>query len=216
MIEVIKLGVAEQSETTRAVGWQGVNPLTGDGAFEDYGVMDVMQALGLSAGVWPPDENGYAEGLMFPGAAGRTGIIGGARDTRTAKALGTIRPGDTILHSTGPQQAAQVQCKESKRQVVCYTKDSEGTGMVVMLDGTNDKYQVLCRGGMIEIAPNGDISLIGGGGASILLQGNHIFLNGNVHLAGMPPGMVLMAGPASGSPGGPASVPLFPVLGVGK
>lgn len=215
-IDVVRLGASEQSAANRSVGWQAINPITGDNDFEDYGKLDVMQGLGVTSAPWGADVDGYAEALVLGGGPTRNGIIVGARDTRSARALGTVRPGDTILHSTGPQQAAQVQCKESKRQVVCYTKDSEGTGMVVMLDGKNDKYQVLCRGAMIEISPDGDLSLVGAGGASILLQGSHIFLNGNVHLAGMPPGMVLMAGPPSGSPGSVASVPLLPVLGVGK
>jgi len=214
-IDVVRLGASEQSPSTRSVGWQAINPITGDDDFESYGVLDTMCGLGLTASPWAADADGYAEGFVIGGGPTRNGIIIGARDTRTAKALGTVRPGDTILHSTGPQQAAQVQCKETKRQVVCYTKDSEGTGMVVMLDGKNDKYQVLVRGAMIEIAPNGDMSLVGGGGASILLQGNNIFLNGNVHHPGIPAGMVLMAGPPSGSPGGPASVPMLPVLGIG-
>ncbi len=214
--EVVKLGASEQNTTTKAVGWQCQNPITGEDDFEDFGVVDVMQTLGVTSSPWPADDSGYAEALVIRGAGNRNAIAVGARDTRSAKAIGTCRAGDTVLHSTGPEQAAQVQCKELKRQVVLYTKDTEGTGMVVMLDGTNDKFQVLCRGAMIEIKPNGDLSLIGAGGASILLQGDHIFLNGNVHLAGMPPGMVLMAGPASGSPGGPSSVPLVPVLGVGK
>ena len=216
MVEVVRLGASEQSTATKSVGWQAHNPITGDHDFEDFGVLDVMQGLGITSSPWPTDADGYAEGFVISGGGTRNGVIVGARDTRTAKALGTVRPGDTILHSTGPQQAAQVQCKESKRQVVSYTKDSEGTGMVIMLDGKNDKYQVLVRGAMIEIAPNGDMSLVGAGGASILLQGGDIFLNGNVHMAGIPPGMVLMAGPPSGSPGGPASVPLLPVMGVGK
>ncbi len=214
-VEIVKLGASEQSASTRAVGWQCVNPFTGDDDFEDFGVVDVMQGLGITSMAWPADDTGYAEGVAIRGAGNRAAIIIGGRDTRTAKALGTVRPGDTILHSTGPQQAAQVQCKESKRQVVCYSKDSEGTGMVVMLDGTNDKYQVLARGAMIEIAKNGDISLVGAGGASIMLQGKDIFLNGNIHMAGIPKGFVLMAGPPSGSPGGPASPPMLPVMGVG-
>ncbi len=215
-VEIVRLGASEQSSATKAMGWQSINPITGDSDFEDFGVIDVMQALGVTSAVWPADESGWAEGLLLRGAGNRNGIIAGARDTRTAAALGTVRPGDTILHSTGPEQAAQVQCKESKRQVVCYTKDSEGTGMVVMLDGKNDKYQVLVRGAMIEIDPVGDVSIVNGGGASILMQGSHIFFGGTCHFPGIPPGLVLMAGPPTGSPAGIASVPLLPVNGVGK
>lgn len=214
VFEIVKLGASQQHETTKAVQWQGVNQITGDDDSEDFGSFDVMQCLGVASAPWPADANGFAEAVIAKNCGNRDAIGLGGRDPRSSKAIGKLRPGDTVVYSTGPEAAAQLQLKESKRQVVSYTKDTDGTGMVVMLDGTNNKYQVLVRGAMIEIDDSGDMSLIGNGGASILLQGSHIYLNGNVHLSGMSPGLVLMQGPPSGSPGSVASVPLFPVLGV--
>jgi len=214
--EIVKLGASQQNETTKAVQWQGINVITSDDDAEDFGSFDVVQCLGVSSAPWPANDDGYAEAVIGKGVGNRLAVGLGARDTRTAKAIGKLRPGDTVLHSTGPQAAAQVQCKEEKRQVVAYTKDGDGTGMVIMLDGKNNKYQVLVRGAMIEIDDSGDISLLGAGGASILLQGGDIYLNGNVHLAGMPPGMVLAAMAPAGQPPGPVATLLLPVLGVGK
>jgi len=220
-VEVARLGASQQHASTKAIGWQCINPITGDDDFEDFGVVDVMQGLGITAAPWPADDSGYAEALLLKGAANRNAIAVGARDTRSAKAIGNVRPGDTVLHSTGPEQAAQVQCKEAKRQVVNYTKDTDGQGMVFMLDGKNNKIQFLARGAMIEIDDVGDISMIGAGGASIMIQGNHIYMNGTLHIPGIPPGMVLYAAPPGGgfigppgTPGLPPSVPLIPVLGL--
>lgn len=214
IFEIVKLGASQQHETTKAVQWQGVNQLTEEGDTEDFGAFDVMQCLGVASAPWPADANGFAEAVIAKNCGNRDAIGLGGRDARSAKAIGKLRPGDSVLCSTGPEAAAQVQAKESKRQVVLYSKDTEGTGLVVMLDGANNKFQVLARGAMIEIDVDGDMSLIGSGGASILIQGNDIFLNGMVHLPGIPQGMVLMAGPPSGSPGSSAAAPMFPVLGV--
>lgn len=214
--EVVKLGASEQHPTTKAVGWQCINPITGDDDFEDFGLVDVLQTLGITSAPWPADDSGFAEGLVLRNAGNRNALIVGARDTRTAGALGTVRPGDTVLHSTGPEQAAQVQCKESKRQVVAYTKDTDGQGMVVMLDGKNNKVQVLARGAVLEILDNGDCRFLNKSGTGFIFQGSDIIPVGTLHLPGMPPGMVLMCGPPTGSPGSVASVPMFAVLGVGS
>jgi len=214
LAEIVKLGASQQHESTKAICWQCINPITSDEDFEDFGNLDVMQVLGLESAPWPADDNGHAEGIVLRNTANRNGVVIGARDTRTAKAIGTLRPGDTVLHSTGPEQAAQVQCKESKRQVVLYTKDTDGQGMVVMVDGKNNKAQLLARGAMIEIDESGDISIMGKGGASILIQGEDIYFNGTLHFPGIPQGMSLMAGPPTGSPGSTASVPMFAVLSV--
>lgn len=216
LTEIVKLGASKQNEISKGVQWQAVNEISGEDDFEDFGEVDTYQGLGYHAAPWPADDRGNAEAPLLKNCGNRNGVCLPGRDLRVAGAVGTLRPGDISIVATDPQAAAQFQLKGTKRQVVCYTKDSEGTGMVIMLDGKNDKFQVLVRGAMIEIAPNGDMSLVNGGGASIMLQGSDIFLNGTVHLAGIPPGMALMAGPPSGSPGGPASVPMVPVMGVGK
>ena len=96
------------------------------------------------------------------------------------------------------------------------TRDSKGNNMAFLLDGKNDRAQLMALGATIDVDPNGDVSIVNAAGTSILIQGGDISLNGNVHLQGMQPGMTIMQGPPSGSPGGPASVPLFAVMGVGK
>jgi hypothetical protein len=215
--EIAILGSSKLDEKTASEQWQAVLSLT-DGAddndTDNLGELDVFQALGITSLPYPKDGNGYAECLVLRNVGGRSGICVGARDTRTKIAAGCT-PGDVVLHSLGPEQAAQVRCLEKKRTVAAVTRDSDGDSMAVILDGKNNKVQVIARGSTIEISPDGDIHLIGKK-ASILIQGPDIVLNGTVRLAGMQTGLVLMQGPPSGSPGGPASVPLVPVLGVGK
>lgn len=217
IFEIVKLGASQQNETTKAVQWQGVNQITGEGDAEDFGAFDVMQCLGVTSAPWPADADGHAEAVIAKNCGNRDAIGLGARDTRNAKAIGKLRPGDTVMHSTGPESAAQLQLKETKRQVVGYTRDTDGTGMTVMLDGTNNKFQVLVRGAMIEIDPDGDMALVGAGGASIMIQGGDIYLNGLVHLSGMTPGMTLAQMLPVPQPAASLLInPIMPVLGVGK
>ena len=161
---------------------------------------------------WPADGDSYAEGAVIRNCGNRNGICIGARDTRTAKALGNVKPGDSILHSTGPNEAAQVQCKEEKRQVVIYTKDSTGKGVVVVVDGKNDQIQLQGFGMIIEMTKENGIKLHAGGGASVIIQDDDLYLNGNIHIAGIPPGTTLCASPV---PVVGVSGATVPVLGVG-
>lgn len=198
--------------------WQGVIPVANDNDdVEPLGESEVFQALGVTSLPYPKDENGYAEAVALRNVGGRNVVYVGARDTRTAKIVGNMKPGDTVIHSTGPRQAAQLQLKEEKQQAVLTTKSSAGKTMMVILDGKNDKVQITGLGAIIEIDKSGDVSIANKGGASILLQGSDIHLLGNVKLPGMNPGMVLVQSLPIVQPSGAVlAAPLSPVLGVGK
>ncbi len=165
--------------------WQGVTRLSPDpGDVEPLGEGDVFQGLGLSSCPYPSDANGKAEGLCFKGVGGRNSVYAGARDTRSAAIVGKLKPGDTVLHSTGPSQAAQVQCKEERRQVLMATKDGQKRTMVVLLDGEANKFQVALAGTMFEIDGNTGNFTITNGQASILMQGDTVCIDANVILGG--------------------------------
>jgi hypothetical protein len=213
-LDIAILGAAKLDEHSAEL-WQTIVAVTdAENDVENLGECQVYQALGVTSLPYPKDSRGYAEALIVRNAGGRSCVAVGARDTRSKVAAG-LAQGDVCLHATGPEEAAQVRCLEKKRTVVAITRDSAGDSMAVILDGKRDTIQIIGRGAVIEIAKNGDINLTGRS-AGIMIQGGDIILNGTVRLAGMAPGMVLMQGPPSGSPGGPASVPLMPVLGVGK
>lgn len=213
-IEIVKLGASKLNGKTKSPQWQAVNDISEeDGDSEDFGDIDVLQGLGLTSMPWPAEGDSYAEGALIRNCGNRNGICIGARDTRSAVALGNVRPGDTVLHSTGPNQAAQVQCKEDKRQVVLFTKDSAGKGMVIVLDGKNDQIQIQGFGMIFEMSKENGIKIDTGKGASIMMDGEDVWINGNVHFKGIPPGMTLCASavPVVGVTG-----TTVPVLGIGQ
>lgn len=213
-IDVAILGASTISKTgTPKI--QASTPVDNDDDDTDsFGQLDLFQSLGVTSVPWPKDKDGYAEGAVARGAGNRDGIIVGARDTRTANVVGNIEPGDTIVHSTGPAQAAQVQLKEKRRQVAIVTKRKNDEGIAIVLDGVGDSVQILAFGAVFEMKP-GEITMSNGRGATIALQGGNICLMGNVVLGAAPnPAMRFMIGPMAGSPGGSAAAPLMAAKGI--
>ncbi len=206
LIDIIEIGA---SAVKRGVAvWQGFLSQSDDPAdVEPVGEGDVFQGLGLSSMPYPADANGRAEGIGIRGIGGRVLSWIGARDTRSATIVGNLKPGDTALHSTGPSQAAQFQCKEAKRQAVMTTRREDGKSMVVLLDGASGKLQINIPGIFIEADSNtGNISVTNGQSA-ILMQGRTIALDGDVILGGKigdPVNKVAIA------PGLPPGVPAAP------
>jgi hypothetical protein len=196
---------------------QAVVPLTNDvDDVEPFGDVDLFQGLGITALPYPADASGSAEGVIIRNCGGRDAVCVGARDTRSAAIVGNMKPGDTVVHSTGPNQAAQLQLKEEKRQAVLATKDSRNRTMAFVLDGKNDDVQIAALGAVFKIDKNGDFSFTNASGAGFSLIGDTLHINANLALPGMTPGLCLAQCPPSGSPGGPASTPLVAVLGVSK
>ncbi len=183
LADIVELGASVVKRGV--VLWQGVTRLSSDPAdIKPFGEGDVFQGLGLSSCPYPSDENGKAEGLVLSGVGGRPAVYAGARDTRSAAIVGKLKPGDTVLHSTGPSQAAQVQCKEERRQVLMATKDEQKRTMVVLLDGTSNKLQIALAGMMFEMDGSTGNATLTNGQASILMQGSTICLDGDVILGG--------------------------------
>lgn len=184
---------------------------------EPFGEVDLMTGLGDFALPWPKDETGHAEGVILRRCGNRDAVLIGARDTRTSKMVGNMKPGDRVLTSTGPNRAAQLQLKEEKRQVVAVTKDTEGKTVAVIVDGKNDKIQITGFGMMFEMSREHGISLVDNTGkATLLLKDGNIHVLGTVVLGGMVPNpaLAIMMGPKTGSPGGVASPPMIAAKGV--
>jgi hypothetical protein len=186
------LGASSLKEgTTR---WQAFVPIVDEvGDMQSWGECPVMQALGITSQPYPRDKNGFAEGIVADGIGGFVGIVIGARDTRNAKVVGKMDPGDTVMHSTGPNQAAQFRAQEKKRMASVVVQDKNGKHQVIILDGENLKFQIFANGAAFQIDEAGDVAIANKGGASLLMQGNEIVPNGVVRLPGLPPGTFLLA-----------------------
>lgn len=203
MIELVDLGAASVDKATGAllVQCRGAK-LDEDGTTPDYGEVPFMCALGLTAVPFGATPEGTAQAVVVD-MAGFSGIAIAGRDTRTAKIVGKAQPGDTILHSTGPAQAAQLQLKEIKRLAALLTKTSGGKTLMIVLDGVKEQIQITHAGAMIEMRKNGDMSILNGDGAGFQIQGGNVHVIGNlVAGAGNGPLCYALCTPAGYAPGG--------------
>ncbi len=210
----IDIGILGASHVTKdgVAVVQLVVPLTNEtDDVEPQGEVDFFGSLGLTALPWASG-GGHAEGLFARGVPGYNAICFAARDTRSSAIVGKMRPGDTVVHSTGPNQAAQLQLKEEKKQAALVSEDSGGKTMMFMLDGKNDKIQLTAFGSIIEITRDG-ISIVSAG--DLILSGKTVSIQGQVILGGSTPNpaMRVMTAPAP-SPGGAAALPMLPAPGI--
>jgi hypothetical protein len=213
-IDVCTLGASHVDPRTNVIMTQTSRGPEGD---EPFGELPTYSCLGVTSVPWDPDDNGAAEGIVVDGV-GTKGAIIGARDARNAKITGNAKPGDTIIHTTGPSQAAQLQLKEAKRQSVLCTKDTQDKQMVVMLDGKNDKVAVLAFGYVIQIDRDTGISLSSKNGQhGIEITDSGVLVRGKVQLGGKaaPPGMCMAAAtPATWAAIMALTGPVTPLMGV--
>lgn len=210
-----QLGASTVKNGTVYVRCKG-NPVDEDGTAPDYGQAPMMCALGVEAVPYQPTKEGCAEGLVARLVSGISGVIKAARDVRWASVVGKLQPGDTCIRATGPNQAAMAIFKEAKRIAALLTKAESGKTIMIALDGTEDKVTISHpSGSAFEMSKNGDISILGSGGAGILIQkGNVHFLGNPVIGAGNPRGFCFALVPPTGSPGGVASLPLLAATGI--
>ena len=186
-------------------------PATGDDDVESFGDIPMMQALGLSSAPYPKDANGACEAAILKSIGGRDAVCVGARDTRTASIVGNLKPGDTVLHSTGPQQAAQLQLKEEKRQSVLVTKGTDGKQIMFSLDGKNDKVTIAAFGGVFEMTKDSLSMLHPSGSSGIVISADGVQVIGKLMTGSTPiPGLSI----AMGSPAAMTAAGLVPCLSI--
>lgn len=150
---------------------------------EGYGEADLIQTLGVASLPAAPTSDGYCEGILIENVAGRPGIIISARDTRCFSLFGKLSPGDTVLHSTGPNKAAQVLCKEEKKQVVLATLGPDGKQITCMVDGKNGQAQMQAFGFTLTI--NKDGIQLEAGSCGLTVGPNGVQIRGGIQMGGM-------------------------------
>lgn len=212
-LNIVTLGAVKLVKGVPTV--QAASPLTNAGEdVEQSGEIEMISQLGVYACPAESDDTGHVDGVICENIGGTNAVCIGAIDRRNAAMYGNLTPGDTALCSTGPKAVSQVLCKATKRQVVLATKGSDEKQMLVVLDGKKDTITITAFGQMFEMSKENGISLTDGGAGIRIHKGTLQWLGNIVVNQGANAAMAIALCPKTGSPGGPASVPLIPLMGV--
>lgn len=157
-LRIAKVGASERDPNTGLPLAQVVSDITND-IFASVDNVPIYQALGVTASPYPADVDDHCEAFVVEDVAGLDYAVIGFRDPRAATIYGAIRPGDTVLHSTGPNLAAQVLLKEEEKQVAMMTKASDGKDCGIIIDGGVDEINITGFGCLINMKGSGQITI---------------------------------------------------------
>lgn len=211
-LNIVTLGASKLANGVPTV--QAASPLTD--ATEDVeqsGQIEMLSQLGVYAMPAESDATGHVDAIICENIGGANAVCVGAIDRRNAAIYGNLKPGDTVLCATGPRAVSQVMCKADKRQVVLATKGSDQKQILFTLDGKNDVATWAAFGLIVELSKDNGISITDGGAGIRIHNGTLQLLGKLVINQGANQAMAIALCPKTGSPGGPASVPLLPLLG---
>lgn len=182
--DICQINTSKLDDTSKVPLIQAFVPITGEDDYESFGEIASYQTLGVTVLPFPPDDSGFAEGIVLRDVGSFNGAIVGARDERCAAVVANMQPGDAILHSCDPKAKAQVRC-HANRQVALVTEGTDEKTIALVLDGSTDKVQIAAFGGLIQMSPDG-IALVAPDGKSSLLlnKDGSISLLGNAQIGG--------------------------------
>ena len=215
-IEVCALGAATLDASTGETVWQASQSPDDRRQIPEA---TVIQSLGVSSQPYGPsdDKTEFCEGLLLTQAGGYMGVVFAARDARSTRAIGRLAPGDTCLHATGAKSHAKVLLKEDQAVAALITTDKRGKNMLISLEGEEERVTIAALGYAVQITREGGITMSSRNGQhGITISDSGVHVRGAVVLGGMvpAPGLALMLGPQTGSPGGAGSMPMVPAIGV--
>jgi hypothetical protein len=179
--DVCTLGAATLNDVTKVITVEISREFGLDGEFEPIGSAPLMQALGVSSLPVGPSDDGHADGIIMSPCGSYNAAIVGASDTRCADVYGELLPGDTCLHSTGPDSAnrSRVFCKDGVLALLV------GNDATMVFDRPNKTVSVVAFGHAVEVSDANGIYLAESGGSSLRLSGGEAVLAASsLNLAG--------------------------------
>jgi hypothetical protein len=159
MSDIVDLGASKLDERTNALLVQckaapmGVSP---DEA-PDFGDTPMLGHVGVTCRPWPKDARGAAQGVIDESLPGTNGWCTAAWDPRCSSVVAELGPGESALHSTGPDFDSRFFAKDQLAAIVV------GDDCAVVMDRKNKKFSISCFGCHFEMSEENGIVLSQGG-----------------------------------------------------
>ncbi len=210
MNDIVDIGSAARDPSTNELLVQAKTAQAGDTPDDAPGFDNapVFGQLGVSANPWPADERGNAQALKGD-AAGFNGVINGMRDARVAGVVEELGPGETCVHSTGPDFDSRLFLKKQLWALMI------GDDCAVTMDRENERFTISCFGMIFEMSTANGCTLTTGGATLQLKDALARIMAGTTVLGGQSPISQVLYTSVPGSPvagTGPAGG--VPALGV--
>jgi hypothetical protein len=185
-MELVTLNEGKRDPDTNAPISSAYIPQGDDSDREPFGDVSLIQCLGVTSIPYKPTAEGKAQGICVS-VPGLSAVCVAAWDTRTHSIAGNAKPGDTIVHSTGPSKAAQLQLKEEKKQAVLVTRGSDNKQMILVLDGKDDHVTIAAFGHAFRMDKQGVHMSSRNGVNGISITDELVHIKGTVMLGGLAP-----------------------------
>jgi hypothetical protein len=146
---------------------------------ESSGVQ-MFQASGVSSMPYPAETGSWCEVVRVRNISGLDTIAIGFRDSRTSTIYGSLNPGDTALHTTGPGDRAKVLLKQEEYQAAVMVRTDDGVDHVMVIDGDGEEFSISAFGMLISMkktVDGGQIVLANSNGSFGLKPNGHFFAN---------------------------------------
>ena len=182
-MDLVDIGAASLDPKTNTVLVQAKSAQIGSTPDDAPGFDNtpVFGQLGVMAVPWGADERGNAQGTVDESIPGHNGVITSIRDARAAGVVQQLGPGETAIHSTGPDFDSLVLLKKQLAAIMV------GDDCAIVMDRENKRFSVSCFGLHFEMSAANGITMTTGAGATTQLFGAINSVMGQVVLGGRVP-----------------------------
>jgi hypothetical protein len=159
MSDIVDLGSSKLDERTNALLVQCKSAPMGanENDAPSFENTPVYGSGGVTAIPWPRDERGSAQAIIDESLPGQNGAVVAWRDTREAKVVASMGPGESCLHSTGPGFDSRFFCKKQLAAMIV------GDDCALVMDRENKKFTITAFGCHFEMSEANGIVLSQGG-----------------------------------------------------
>jgi len=183
MAELLDIGAARLDAKTNTVLVQAKSAQIGSTPDDAPGFDDtpIFGQLGVTAVPFGKDDRGNAQAIGDENVPGHNAVITSVRDVRASQVVQEIAPGETGIHSTGPDFDAVALFKKQLLALMV------GNDCAIVMDRENKRFSISCFGLHFEMSEANGVVFTDGQGATTQLKGGVNSQMGQIVLGGRNP-----------------------------